>query len=353
MSSTMQSIAPRSSAPLRLRPLGRTALQVTELSVGSAPLGELYQRIATAQAVALLDSAADLGVNLFDTSPFYGAGLAEHRVGQALRERPRDSFLLSTKVGRWFERPGSKPHESSGWAGGLQFNANLDYSYDGAMRSYEQSLLRLGMPRVDLLLIHDVDVFTHGTQHACNRRFDEAMNGAYRALCELRRCGDIKAIGVGVNEAEMCSRFAEAGDFDCMLLAGRYSLLEQGAVEQFLPLAKKKNIGVLLGGVFNSGVLASGAREGAKYNYASAPPKVLQRVAQLEEVCKSHRVPLAAAALQFPLAHPSVSSVLVGASSPGEIAQNSEWLRLPLPGGLWSDLRGEGLVHPDAPTPGG
>jgi D-threo-aldose 1-dehydrogenase len=200
-------------------------------------------------------------------------------------------------------------------------------------------------------LIHDVDVHTHGSREACDRHFDAAMEGAYRALVELRQSGDVKAIGVGVNEADMCARFARAGDFDCMLLAGRYTLLDQSALDEFLPLCEAKDIGVLAGGTFNSGILASGPTLGAKYNYADAPRAVRERVARLTAVCSAHGVPLAAAAIQFPLGHAKVSSVVIGAISAQEIRQNFDWMRLPIPAALWSDLRNEGLLRADAPVP--
>jgi D-threo-aldose 1-dehydrogenase len=258
--------------------------------------------------------------------------------------------VLSTKVGRWYQPAPGRANRGN-WAGGLEFDAVLDYSYEGAMRSFEQSLLRLGLGRVDVLLIHDVDVHTHGSREAADRCFDRAMEGAYRALVELRKSGDVKAIGVGVNESDMCARFARAGDFDCMLLAGRYTLLEQGALDDFLPLCEAKDIGVMAGGTFNSGILASGPKPGAKYNYA-APAAVKQRVAQLEAICRAHGVPLAAAAIQFPLGHPKVSSVVIGAISPAELRRNYELMSLPIPAGLWSDLREQGLLRKDAPVPG-
>jgi D-threo-aldose 1-dehydrogenase len=196
-----------------------------------------------------------------------------------------------------------------------------------------------------------VDVHTHKTREACDRHFDAAMEGAYRALLELRRNGDISAIGVGVNESDMCARFARAGDFDCMLLAGRYTLLEQGALDEFLPLCEEKNIGVLAGGTFNSGILASGPRPGSKYNYADAPAAVRERVARLSEVCRAHGVPLAAAAIQFPLGHPKVSSIVIGAISAHEIHENFELMRRNIPAQLWADLKSEGLLRRDAPVP--
>jgi D-threo-aldose 1-dehydrogenase len=336
--------------PLAVRKLGKSPLSVTQLGVGTAPLGDLYQRVPEADAVEMLASGYDLGLRLFDTAPLYGSGLAEHRTGGLLRQKPREELIVSTKVGRWY-RPAPGGANRGNWAGGLEFNEVLDYSYDGAMRSFEQSLLRLGLSRVDVLLIHDVDVHTHGSREACDRRFDQAMEGAYRALIELRQSGDVAAIGVGVSEADMCARFARAGDFDCMLLAGRYTLLEQGALDEFLPLCEEKNIGVLAGGTFNSGILASGPRAGSKYNYAEAPAHVRQRVTRLGEVCRAHGVPLAAAAIQFPLGHPQVSSIVIGAVSGAEIRQNFELMSHNVPAALWADLKGEGLVRADAPVP--
>jgi D-threo-aldose 1-dehydrogenase len=337
--------------PLAKRKLGSAPLQVTALSVGTAPIGDLYQRVPEEEARGMLEVGYELGLNLFDTSPLYGGGLAEHRTGGVLRQKPRESFVLCTKVGRWYQPAPGRANRGN-WAGGLEFDAVLDYSYEGAMRSFEQSLLRLGLGRVDVLLIHDVDVHTHGSREAADRCFDRAMEGAYRALVELRKSGDVKAIGVGVNESDMCARFARAGDFDCMLLAGRYTLLEQGALDDFLPLCEAKDIGVMAGGTFNSGILASGPKPGAKYNYAEAPAAVKQRVAQLEAICRAHGVPLAAAAIQFPLGHPKVSSVVIGAISPAELRRNYELMSLPIPAGLWSDLRGQGLLRKDAPVPG-
>jgi D-threo-aldose 1-dehydrogenase len=337
--------------PIATRQLGKSPLRVTQLGIGTAPLGDLYQRVPEPDARGMLELGYDLGLRLFDTAPLYGSGLAEHRTGGLLRQKPRQDLVVSTKVGRWYQ-PAPGGANRGNWAGGLEFNAVLDYSYDGAMRAFEQSLLRLGLSRVDVLLIHDVDVHTHGNREACDRCFDQAMEGAYRALVELRQSGDISAIGVGVNEADMCARFARAGDFDCMLLAGRYTLLEQGALDEFLPLCSQKNIGVLAGGTFNSGILASGPRAGSKYNYAEAPAAVRERVTRLGEVCRAHAVPLAAAAIQFPLGHPQVSSIVIGAVSPQEIQQNFELMSVPIPAALWADLRAEGLLRTDAPVPG-
>jgi D-threo-aldose 1-dehydrogenase len=237
----------------------------------------------------------------------------------------------------------------TGYVGGFPHALRFDYSYDGAMRSIEQSLLRLGLDRIDILLIHDVNRKNHGTE--TEARFREAMDGAYVALDRLRAAGAVGAIGVGLNEAEMCVRFAKAGDFDAMLLAGRYSLLEQPALREFLPLAEAKGIGVMLGGVFNSGILATGPVAGATYNYEPAPPAILDRVARIERVCRAHGVALPDAALHFALAHPAVATIVLGATSPHEVARNLAGLQTPPPAALWADLKAEGLLDPAAPVP--
>ena len=238
---------------------------------------------------------------------------------------------------------------SPGFAGGIPHGARFDYSYDGTMRCVEQSLLRLGTDRIDILLIHDVDQWTHGEQF--EERFKEAMEGAYKALEELRSSGAVKAIGCGLNEADKCARFARAGDFDIMMLAGRYSLLEQDALDEFLPLATAKGIGIMLAGVFNSGILATGARPGARYNYSPAPPAILAKVAKIEMVCAAHSVALPAAAVAFALSHPAVLTAVLGAVTPEEVSANADQIRASIPAGLWPDLKAAGLLRKDAPTP--
>ncbi len=335
------------------RPLGRTGITVSVIGFGSAPLGDLYARLDDATALGAVEAALAAGVTLFDTSPFYGHGLAEHRVGAILRRAPRKSYVISTKVGRWMDplhQPADGNNRPPNFAGGLPHPARFDYSYDGVLRSLEQSLLRLGADRVEIALIHDVDVYTHG-RDGVEAHFRTAMDGAYKALERLRAEKVIDAIGVGVNEAEMCERFARAGDFDTMLLAGRYSLLEQPALDSFLPLAVEKGIGMMLGGVFNSGILATGPTPGAYYNYRPAPPEILERVARIEAVCKAHGVALADAATQFPLGHPAVASVVLGAVSASEVERNGASLDRPIPAALWSDLKTAGLLRADAPTP--
>lgn len=334
---------------LPARSLGRTGLPVSALGFGGAPLGDLYALLDEAQAVETVTAALEAGVTLLDTSPLYGHGLSEHRIGAALRRVPGNKAVISTKVGRVMT-PFAPRDGGSGYLGGLPHAARFDYSYDGAMRSLEQSALRLGVDRLDIVLIHDVDVWTHGRE-AVEGRFTEAMNGAYRALEKLRAAGAIRAIGVGVNEADMCERFARAGDFDAMLLAGRYSLLEQPALASFLPLALEKGIGVMLGGVFNSGILATGAVPGAKYNYREAPPKIMARVAAIEAVCARHATPIFRAALHFALGHPAVASVVLGAVTPAEVAAQIVAMAASPPLALWADLKAEGLLDRGAPTP--
>jgi len=337
------------TSTLPVRPLGRSGLEVTTLGFGGAPLGDLYAHLDEAGAIATVEAALASGINLIDTSPLYGHGLSEHRIGAALRRSGRKDVVISTKVGRVAE-PFAGRGNGSGYLGGLPHGLRFDYSHDGTMRSLEQSALRLGVDRIDVVLIHDVDVWTHG-KDAIDARFAQAMDGAYRALDTLRAAGAVKAIGVGVNEAEMCERFARAGDFDTMLLAGRYSLLEQPGLASFMPLAREKGIGLMLGGVFNSGILATGPIAGAKYNYQPAPPAVLARVAAIEAVCARHGVPLRRAALQFPLGHPAVASLVMGAVKPEEVADQVAELAAPVPGALWTELKAEGLLGADVPVP--
>jgi D-threo-aldose 1-dehydrogenase len=338
---------PVSTLPRRW--LGRTGLDVSVLGFGTAPLGDLFVRIPDAVAIATVERAFALGINLLDSSPLYGRGLAEHRCGTALRRVNRQDIVLCTKVGRWMD-PFHAPDDVAGFVGGQPHRAVFDYSYDGTMRSVEQSLLRLGTDRLDLLLIHDVDVWTHG-RDAIEQRFRQAMEGAYVALDRLRGEGVVKGIGIGVNEADMCARFAKAGTFDTMLLAGRYSLLEQPALAEFLPLALEQGIGVMLGGVFNSGILATGAVSGAKYNYRDAPPEMLDRVSRIGRVCAAHNTPLPTAALHFALGHRAVASLVLGGVTPQEVERNVAALSSDVPAALWSDLKAARLLDEAAPVP--
>jgi len=338
----------KASAP---RQLGSTPVEVSALGMGGAPIGGFRYSLSEDQGAQTIAAAYDAGLSYFDTSPFYGYGRSELLYGHALRSRPRDSYVLSTKVGRWMAP--LRPDETvAGWrAGGLPFKATFDYSREGTLRSLEQSLLRLGLTRIDVVLIHDVDVVSQGSQEEADRRFGETMAGCYPALVELRRAGVIRAIGTGLNETAMTLRFAREADLDCVMLAGRYTLLEQGALDELLPLCERKGMSMLLAAPFNSGILALGPEPAATYDYKPAPSAVLDKVARIQAVCRSHGVELATAALQFPLAHPRIASIVAGATKPAEVAQNVARMAAPVPAGLWAELKHEGLLAAAAPVP--
>lgn len=318
------------------------------LAFGSAPLGDLYALLPEEQAIDTLSHALRRGIGLIDTSPLYGHGLAEHRIGAALRLVPEARPLLSTKIGRVIEPHGSRG-DGSGYFGGLPHAARFDYSYDGAMRSIEQSLLRLGVGRLDQVLIHDIDRWTHGD--AQPMRVAEAERGALRALYDLRQQGVISTIGIGVNETEIASDFVSRHAIDAVLLAGRYSLLEQPALTEFLPKASVRGISVMLGGVFNSGILATGAIPGARYNYRPAPPDIQQRVASIQAICARFGVRLVDAAMQFAAAHPAVGWLVMGAVKAEEIDAQIAALDAEIPSAFWRALQSGGLLNPDAPVP--
>ncbi len=329
--------------------------RLPRLGFGAAPIGNLYQPVSDAQAGAAVAAALDAGVTYFDTAPHYGFGLSEQRLGQALsRLDPKAEALVSTKVGRLLRPvdPAAAGDVRHGFAQAAPFEPEFDYSYDAILRSVEDSRRRLGRERIDILLVHDLGRLTHGEAH--RQRFDAFMNGGYRALRELRDAGVVGAVGLGVNECGVAEEALEAGAFDLILLAGRYTLLEQGALDSLLPLCAARGVGLVAGGPFNSGVLARGAGEAgpSRYDYEAAPPEVLQRVARLEAVCARFDTPLAAAALQFPLGHPQVASVIPGLASAAQVATARRLLDLVLPEALWDALRDEGLLRADAPVPG-
>ncbi len=288
------------------------------LGLGTAPLGGLYRPVDDDTAHAVVERAWELGVRYFDTAPYYGSGLAEQRLGAVLQSRPRDAYRVSTKVGRLLREGRSE------WPGAPPLAAVFDFSEDGALRSLEESLVRLGLDRVDIALVHDPD-----------DHYDEARDGAFRALQRLRDEGVVRAIGVGMNQTELLCRFARETDPDCVLVAGRYTLLDRSAAEELLPLCEDRGITVIAGGVFNSGVLA----DGDTYNYEPAPAAVLERVTQLREICARWDVPVAAAALQFPLRHPAVACALVGCRTGAEIEEDAQLLERQLPDELWPELR--------------
>jgi D-threo-aldose 1-dehydrogenase len=318
---------------------------VSRVGLGTAPLGGLYEEVSDEAARATIDRAWELGLRFFDTAPLYGHGLAERRLGGALHVRPREDVVVATKVGRLLR--GNAPPDDSQLSGGLErwpaapsaVNPVFDFSYDGVLRSVAESLDRLGLERVDVLHLHDPD-----------NHYELALRDGYRALDRLRSEGTIQAVGVGMNQVEMLLRFARAADFDCFLLAGRYTLLDQSALMELLPLCRKRGIAVIIGGVFNSGILAD-PRPGATYDYDVAPAELVERARRLAEVCERHAVPLKAAALQFPLAHPAVTSLLLGCRSVGELEEDLALLRAEVPAEVWEDLRRERLLPRDAPTP--
>jgi D-threo-aldose 1-dehydrogenase len=331
--------------------IGNGGLTFTELGFGAAPLGNLYRAVSDEDAQATLDAAWDSGFRYYDTAPLYGLGLSETRLNQFLRGKKRDEYVLSTKAGRLLRV--CPPDQRTGI--GKFFDTPTrrevyDYSYDGVMRSFEASLERLGVDRIDILFVHDVDIFTHGSKEASDARIDEFMRSGYYAMLALRDQGVIKAFGGGINEWEVCQTLAERGDFDLFLLAGRYTLLEQEALATFLPLCEKRGIGIVLGGPYNSGILATGPKPGAFYNYEAAPKDILDRVARIEAVCKRHGVALIEAALQFPALHPAVVALIPGGQRPEEVKSNRKILDAKIPAALWADLKAEGLMREDAPT---
>jgi len=337
--------------PTELRTFPRAGLAVSALGLGTTAIGGLFEATSDAAAHATFAAAAAAGLRYFDTAPQYGHGLAEQRVGQALRALDRDRFVLSTKVGKLLRPRRAGPDAGGLFAGALPFDVEFDYSRDGVLRSFEESLQRLGLERVDLLLIHDVNRKYHGER--VHERFREAMAGAYPALAELRRAGAVRAIGVALNELDICERFVRAGEFDAVMLPRRYTLLDQGALAGLLPLCHERGVGVLIAAPFDSGILATGAGGGGRYNYQDAPPDVLACTRAIEKICARHGVALAAAALQFPLAHPAVASVVVGMRSPAEVEANLALLRAPIPGAFWRDLKRSGLLADAAPVPPG
>ncbi len=336
------------------------ALDLTELGFGGAPLGNMLKALPEEQAQETLDAAFAAGVRYFDTAPLYGLGLSEERFGSAFERFGKGAAVLSTKIGRVLREPTGPDDDPSGiFVDVPRRSFDYDYSYDGVMRSYEQSLARLKVERIDILYIHDVDIWTHGSKEASDARLAEVMGtghkgertAGYRAMEELRKSGDVKAIGAGVNEWEICDWLMKRGDFDAFLLAGRYSLLEQGAQESFLPDCAARGIGIVLGGPYNSGILATGAKPGATYNYHPAPDDILERVRGIEAICNAHETPIAIAALHFVLAHPVMVSVIPGAVTPDEVSRNVDSLNTPVPVELWAALKDAGYVREDAPVP--
>ncbi|NKB57618.1 MAG: aldo/keto reductase [Alphaproteobacteria bacterium] len=340
------------------RVIGGTEVSVTELGFGGVGLGQRVDVISEAQAEATLNAALDAGVAYFDTSPWYGHCLSEHRTGHVLRTRPRGSFVLSTKVGRLFFRPEDPDrYTTAPWCEGLPFDYRFDYTAAGIRRSYEDSLHRLGLNKVDLLFVHDLDErlednnsHTQGVGGIAGAIEQLDRGGGWQVLADMRARGEIGGVGFGINNVGFIPRFLERFDPDMFLVAMPYTLMDQDALDEELPLCAEKGIGVVIGSVFSSGVLATGARDDAVYGYQPPPPEIVAKLSGMEAVCTRHAVPLRAAALQFPLLHPAVASIIPGAMAPEHVTENAALLNQPIPTDFWAELKAEGLLRADAPT---
>ncbi|MCY4278199.1 MAG: aldo/keto reductase [Gammaproteobacteria bacterium] len=335
------------SAPL---PPVAGGLRMGKFGFGGAPIGNLYRTMDDSTAQDILQSAWCAGIRYYDTAPHYGQGLSERRVGDLLRQHPEQPYVLSTKVGRLL-KPAGYAEARHGFRSAMPFDIHYDYSYDGVMRSFEDSLQRLGLDRIDMLFMHDLGALTHGSDN--ERYFSAGMDGGYRAMHSLREQDMVKAIGLGANESEVCELALAYGDWDCFLLAGRYTLLEQDALDSFLPTCEKRGCFVVIGGPYNSGVLALGSQSEREphYNYRPAPATVIGKVRALERICAEFTVPLGAAALQFPLAHPAVESVIPGMASVAELESFLCWAQTDISADLWMSLQDAGLLRTDAPLP--
>lgn len=338
--------------PTQTRKLGRSDLMVPQFGLGGAPFGDLFSVMSEEDARDTLAAAWDAGVRYYDTAPWYGRGQSEHRVGRALFDKPRADFKISTKVGRVLRAPAdpSKPFDDI-WSGGLPFEVKWDYTYDGIMRSYEDSLQRLGMPRIDILVIHDLDKAYHQTDAKVNAYMGQLGSSGFRALEELKAHGLVGAVGAGVNDLGTIPGYLDMVDLDFFMLSLRYTLGEQVTLDEELPLCEARGVGFIVAGVFSSGIFATGAVPGAKFNYEDPTPDQIDRVKKIEAVCQRYNVPLAAAALQFPLHHPLAAAVIPGAVKPEHVLRNLELFRHEIPNDLWADLKRDGLIHEGSPTP--
>ena len=324
------------------REVGQTGLKVDVLGLGGAPLGGNFVDLGYAQAEELIKAAKDAGIGYFDTAPWYGFGRSERVMGDVLRG---GDYVLSDKVGRLL-KPGAVENPGDfGMFDPLPFNVIYDYSYDGILRAFEDNLQRLGLERIDILLAHDIGVLTHGDENA--RHFRDLTEGGYRAMDELRRAGQVNAIGLGVNENEVCMDALGIGDWDVFLLAGRYTLLEQTALDALFPACRAAGTTIICGGPFNSGILVG--RD--TWNYDKAPEEVVTKARALADVADAHNIPLAAAALQFPLGDALVSSVIPGSRDAGELAQILDWFNTPIPSEFWTALKSNGLMNDAASVP--
>lgn len=328
------------------RKLPRVDLALTAMGLGCSQMGGLYRATSAQDVTDVFTCAWNAGVRYFDTSPYYGYTRSEHRLGALLAECPRDSFVVSSKVGRLMRPDPSVAPGDDNWAIPYPFRPHYDYSYGGVMRSFEDSLQRMGLARLDVLFVHDIGRMTHGEKHAHYWQ-QLTTGGGFRALAELRQNGQVTAIGLGVNEWEVVRDSMLEIDLDLTMLAGRYTLLEQTCLTPLLDTCVERGNAIVIAGVFNSGILAGNT----KFDYSEAPAEVIDRVRALHSACVEFSVPLPAAALQFPMAHPAVVSCVVGTRTATQLQQNLDWFELPIPGALWQALHDRGLVHPDAPLP--
>lgn len=339
------------SATLPVRTLGRKGLQISALGLGGAPLGDLFERLREDRADAVVHAAVDVGITLFDTAPWYGHGLSEHRIGRGLRVAARESHVVSTKVGRVYRRPAEPAtFTTAPWAGGLPFELRFDYSSAGILRSYEDSLLRLGLNSIDCLVIHDLDAGYHAGPELARRR-DELERSGWATLAALRDAGEIRAIGAGINDQSMMRYFLERFELDFFLVAMPYTLLDQAVLDDEFSRCQERGIDIIVGAPYASGVLATGPIPGAFYNYRPADALILEKTRRIVAVCAEFNVSLQAAALQFPLAHPAVRAVIPGATSPEIVAANVANMQELIPAQFWECLKHRGLLHPEAPVP--
>jgi D-threo-aldose 1-dehydrogenase len=334
------------------RKLGNTDVEITEFGFGGAPLGDLFVPVSESDAQATLAAAWEGGIRYYDTAPFYGYGKSEHRVGHFLRQQPREDFILSTKIGRVFTATrNAATFDKGGWVGGMPFDFHYDYSYDGVMRSWEDSTQRLGLASIDLLLIHDLDQFFWETEQQLSAYELQLRASGWRALEELKRDGRIRAIGAGINMAPAIPRLLDLVDLDFFIVAMPYTLLDQGVLDNEFPRCQERGVGIVIGSPFASGILVTGPVEGARYAYEIATEDILQKTRRIQSVCERHGVPLASAAIQFALAHPSVAGIIPGGFQPLHVQQNLDSYSQSIPTEMWAALKSEGLLRQDAPTP--
>lgn len=331
--------------------LGRTSISLTQIGLGCAPIGDLFVTMTEENAQEILQTSWDKGIRYFDTSPFYGHGKSEHRLGHFLRGKHRQEFVVSTKVGRILQPTKRKCDVNGGdWSDPLPFNLQFDYSYDGIMRSYEDSLQRLGLGSIELLIIHDLDLLHHPPERMAALQIELATSG-WRALENLRSSGAIEGIGAGINSVGLIPRFLDLLDLDFFLLAQDYNLLDHNVLDRDFPLCEDAKVAIIVGASFASGILATGNKNNSKYRYGDPPPDVVKKIDLMEKICDSYRVDLATVALHFPLANPLVSAIVPGANLPEHVASNVERLNYHVPSDLWMEFKNNGLLRTDAPVP--